>query len=133
MAAPGRCRGAAARSDGSDRPAPRSDRRQGGIRQNALADAVGVEGPSLVRSLDQLCAAGLVTREADSTDRRAKRLYLTERGRALSARVVKELEAQRRSIFDRVSRHDLEASMRIFQHLAKVVSLPPDLPDDEGA
>ena len=46
-------------------------------RQNALAEAVGIEGPSLVRLLDQLAAAGLVVRREDPSDRRAKVLGLT--------------------------------------------------------
>ena len=51
-----------------------------GVRQGALAEALGVEGPSLVRVLDQLVAAGLMERREDPHDRRAKTLHLTEAG-----------------------------------------------------
>ena len=57
-----------------------------GVRQGALAEALGVEGPSLVRVLDQLVAAGLMERREDPHDRRAKTLHLTEAGQALRAR-----------------------------------------------
>src|SRR5690349_12504760 len=42
-------------------------RMDGEPRQNALAEAMGIEGPSLVRLLDQLSAAGLVVRKEDPT------------------------------------------------------------------
>jgi MarR family transcriptional regulator for hemolysin len=56
-----------------------------GLRIGVLAEHVGVEVPSLVRQLDQLCAAGLLERRDDPADRRAKTLYLTEEGRAQAA------------------------------------------------
>ena len=100
--------------------------RHDGIRQNALAEAMGVEGPSLVRSLDQLCAAGLVTREADISDRRARQARLTERGWLVAARMGCELDAQRRRIFGDLNLHDLQASMRVFQRLATAEERPAD-------
>ncbi len=48
-----------------------------GVHQVAVAQAAGLESPSLVRLLDQLCKAGLVCRSEDPLDRRAKALSLT--------------------------------------------------------
>jgi MarR family transcriptional regulator for hemolysin len=56
-----------------------------GLRTGVLAEHVGVEVPSLVRQLDQLCAAGLMERRDDPADRRAKTLHLTQAGRAQAA------------------------------------------------
>ncbi|GEN25801.1 transcriptional regulator SlyA [Halomonas cupida] len=42
-----------------------------------LARAIGVEAPSLVRTLDQLCEQGLVERCPCDQDRRTKRIHLT--------------------------------------------------------
>jgi MarR family transcriptional regulator for hemolysin len=56
-----------------------------GARIGVLAEHVGVEVPSLVRQIDQLCAAGLVERRDDPADRRAKILHLTAAGRAQAA------------------------------------------------
>ena len=55
-----------------------------GVHQVAVAQAAGLESPSLVRLLDQLCKAGLVCRSEDPLDRRAKALSLTAEGRALA-------------------------------------------------
>ena len=63
----------------------------GGVRQVVLAEYVGIEGPSLVRLIDQLEASGLMTRRDDPTDRRAKTIWLTEAGEQLSARIEERL------------------------------------------
>ncbi len=83
-------------------------------RQNALADALGIEGPSLVRLLDQLCAAGLVERREDATDRRARILRLTPAGQALVSKIEADLDRLRETVFAGVSAADLEAGLRVF-------------------
>ena len=93
-------------------------RHGGGLNQTALAEAVGVEGPSLVRTLDQLCAAGLVVRAADETDRRAKSLHLTPKGRALVDRLTVELDGLRTAVFGKVAPGDIAASQRVFASIA---------------
>jgi DNA-binding MarR family transcriptional regulator len=52
--------------------------RDEGITQAELADALEVERPTLGRLLDRLEANGWVRRESDASDRRAKRVFLTE-------------------------------------------------------
>ena len=93
-------------------------RRGDGLNQTTLADAIGVEGPSLVRTLDQLCAAGLVLREADKTDRRAKCLRLTPKGRALVDHLTTELDSLRLSVFGDAAPGDIAASQRVFARIS---------------
>lgn len=83
------------------------------VRQVELAEQVGIEGPSLVRLLDQLCAAGLMRREADPDDRRAKIVALTDTGRALTERMEEDLRMLRARVLKGVSRADLEATLRV--------------------
>jgi MarR family transcriptional regulator, transcriptional regulator for hemolysin len=54
-----------------------------GINQTALADILEVHPITLGRTLDGLVGAGLIERRPDPADRRAFRLYLTERGQPL--------------------------------------------------
>ncbi|WP_132255140.1 MarR family winged helix-turn-helix transcriptional regulator [Methylobacterium segetis] len=119
-----RCADAAARahgiSDATALPLVMIGRMAGEPRQNALADAIGIEGPSLVRLLDQLGAAGLVVRKEDPTDRRAKVLSLTKAGRAVVARMEADLHTLRESVFAAVSAADIEASLRVFRALHEV-------------
>lgn len=83
------------------------------VRQVTLAEHVGIEGPSLVRLLDQLCAAGLARRDEDPADRRAKTVTLTDEGRAVPAKMEEDLRVLRSRVLKSVSRADLEATLRV--------------------
>jgi DNA-binding MarR family transcriptional regulator len=52
--------------------------RNDGVTQSELAEMLEVEKPSLGRLLDRMEAKGWVRREEHASDRRAKRVYLTE-------------------------------------------------------
>jgi MarR family transcriptional regulator for hemolysin len=83
------------------------------VRQVTLAEHVGIEGPSLVRLLDHLCAAGLVRRDEDPDDRRAKTITLTDEGRAVTARMEEHLMELRARVLKDVSHEDLETTLRV--------------------
>jgi MarR family transcriptional regulator for hemolysin len=50
-----------------------------GVKQSELADALDLAPITVARLLDKLTAAGLVERRDDANDRRANRLFLTEK------------------------------------------------------
>lgn len=54
---------------------------EGPITQHALGKSVGIDPSSMVSTIDELEANGLVERRRHPTDRRAHALHLTERGR----------------------------------------------------
>jgi MarR family transcriptional regulator for hemolysin len=58
--------------------------------QRALADLVGVEGPSMVSMLDRLERDGFVVRAPSPLDRRVKLVQLTDTGRTVYAEVLGE-------------------------------------------
>ena len=86
-----------------------------GMRQGTIADTHGIEGPSLVRLLDQLCNAGLVCRQEDRADRRAKTVHLTREGTALAIRIEAVLAEVRPVLLAGVSAADLDACLRVFR------------------
>jgi DNA-binding MarR family transcriptional regulator len=88
-----------ARSSGLSRPQWRvltMLRRHEGINQGGLADLVEVEPITLCRMVDRLQEAELVERRADPADRRAWRLHLTDKARAL----LEEMRPMAFSLFD---------------------------------
>lgn len=89
------------------------DRLGENVRQNTLADAIGIEGASLVRLIDELETSGLVTRQPDPTDRRANSVSLTPRGREVVAEVNEDVQALRRQVFANIPMTDVEATMRV--------------------
>jgi MarR family transcriptional regulator for hemolysin len=55
--------------------------------QRELAEAVGIEGPTLTHHLNRMEAAGLVTRSRDPQNRRIQRVELTAEGEAMFDRL----------------------------------------------
>jgi DNA-binding MarR family transcriptional regulator len=62
--------------------------RQEGMMQAELAEALEIQPISLLRLVDRLCEQDLVERRPHPRDRRANRLYLTDKGRATLARLA---------------------------------------------
>jgi len=100
-----------------------------GVRQGALAEALAIEGPSLVRVLDQLVASGLMTREEDPTDRRAKRLHLTPAGQAVRQQAEDLLLVLRRRLFKGVD----EKEVQVFLNVLDALKLSLDEKNAESA
>ncbi|MGD9886316.1 MAG: MarR family winged helix-turn-helix transcriptional regulator [Reyranella sp.] len=90
-------------------------RRMGdGVRQKELATALSIEGPSLVRLLDNLERRGLIERREDESDRRARGIHLTRAGRELAKRAAKvgyEIQAR---LLAKVPADELEACQQVF-------------------
>ena len=86
-----------------------------GVRQVTVAQAAGMESPSLVRLLDQLCRSGYVVRNEDASDRRAKSLSLTDTGRAVAQAIEAQLVELRRKALAGVSVADQEAALRVIK------------------
>jgi len=107
-------------------------RNGGGMRQNTLADELGMEGPSLVRLLDQLSASGLVERRDDSHDRRAKNLHLTQSGLELALKVESALEQIRKRLLKSVSDADLAATLRVLTIFDREIETMETPHKDEG-
>ena len=59
------------------------------MRMGEIAETLGCLPSSITAIVDRLDAAGLVRREADPDDRRAKRLVLTEKGAKVRATMMK--------------------------------------------
>lgn len=62
--------------------------RQEGMTQAELAEGLEIQPISLVRLIDRLCQHELVERRPHPRDRRANRLYLTDKGRTTLARLT---------------------------------------------
>ena len=60
-----------------------------GLRCGDLADRLGVEPPTVTRTLRRLESCGLVERRADPEDARSLRVYLTRQGRELEEPVLR--------------------------------------------
>lgn len=87
-----------------------------------IAEAIGVEGPTVVRALQRMEAAGLVTRKRHATDRRQTTIHLTAAGAKLRTQIPRALKvvewralakfttAEKKALFTLLER--LEANLR---------------------
>ena len=62
--------------------------RQQGLKQAEVAEAMEMQPITLCRLVDKLCAQDLIERRSDATDRRVKRLYLTETAQPLMTKLA---------------------------------------------
>jgi MarR family transcriptional regulator, transcriptional regulator for hemolysin len=103
-------------------------REQEGLSQVDLADVLELQPISLVRLLDRLVEHGLLERRHDPKDRRANRLFLTERGRQL----VGELDSLRDEIANDVLRdvpaEAIEASLETLRDIKERIKRLSDPP-----
>ncbi|MNJ61607.1 Transcriptional regulator SlyA [compost metagenome] len=99
-----------------------------GVHQVAVAQAAGLESPSLVRLLDQLCNAGFVCRRGDPVDRRAKALSLTPSGRVLAEAIEGELVRLRREVLQGIDEADLLATLRVLRAFEVAAQRTPGVP-----
>jgi MarR family transcriptional regulator for hemolysin len=87
------------------------------LRQGALADELGIEGPSLVRLIDLLQSEALVERREDPTDRRAKTLHLTPKGEAKAEEINRVLRRVRADLLRDISSEDLAVTYDVLQRI----------------
>lgn len=87
------------------------------LSQRALADLLGIEGPSVVSMLDRLERDGLVRREPSPLDRRVKLAHLTDDGRALYAKVREEADAFRSAMLEGLDPATLNAAADLLEGL----------------
>mgnify|MGYP003350618194 CR=1 FL=1 len=104
-------------------------RHDGPVRSGELAELLGIEPPSLVRPLEQLVNAGLVSRVPDPEDRRARLIDVTPLGAETCARIEDALKALRDRLYGAASDADLQACLRVFGALqAQLGHARPVLP-----
>jgi MarR family transcriptional regulator for hemolysin len=85
--------------------------------QRALADLVGVEGPSMVSMLDRLEREGLVTRAPSPTDRRVKLVHLTDAGTTLYEHVRERAGTVRAALLGDIDPATLAAATELLELL----------------
>lgn len=96
----------------------------GEARQGAVAEQAGLEGPSVVRLIDLLVIDGLVDRREDPTDRRAKILALTTKGRERMREINAVLAELRGEVIAEFDRRDLETAAMVLKRLQASLAVP---------
>jgi len=91
--------------------------------QAALAQTIGADKTRIIATLDELQQAGLITREPDPADRRARLLSITQAGQQTRLAAQAEIQANENRILARLPAGDRQAFLRAAQTLS---ALPLD-------
>jgi MarR family transcriptional regulator for hemolysin len=95
------------------------------LSQSELADKLAVEGATMVAMVDRLVKAGLVIREPSTTDRRVKRVVLTQAGNLLYDKVREEAAAFRKDLLADIDPKKLLAATELLENLQGVIETLP--------
>ena len=85
--------------------------------QKDLAQAVGIEGPTMVGVLDRLVKAGLVERRVAAHDRRANTVHLTGDGHAILRAAGEEIGTLRDELLEGLSDAELRTAIAVLAHV----------------
>ncbi|WP_333692293.1 transcriptional regulator SlyA [Atlantibacter hermannii] len=87
--------------------------------QIQLAKAIGIEQPSLVRTLDQLEEKGLIARHTCANDRRAKRIKLTDKAAPIISEMEDVIRKTRAEILSGISSEELDTLLNLIGRIEK--------------
>ncbi len=95
------------------------------LSQSELADRLAVEAATMVAMVDRLVRAGLVKREPSTTDRRIKRVVVTDAGYRLFDAVKTEAAAVRKELLSKLDPKTLEAATDVLEALQGMIDAAP--------
>jgi MarR family transcriptional regulator for hemolysin len=90
-----------------------------GATQRALAEELEIEGPTLVRLLDNLEQLGCIARAAVAGDRRAKQIILTEEGERQAEEVEAVVDVFRQTIFSGIDPKEMEIARKVMAQMQR--------------
>ena len=90
-----------------------------GLRVTALSERLLIRPPSVTGAVDRLERAGLVARESDPTDQRAKCVRLTAAGRKLVQNVLEAHEQQIEAVLGGLPAADQAQLLRLLTRLGR--------------
>ena len=86
-----------------------------GVKQKELARIMGIEGPSLVRLLDNLSAKGLIIRKTDEEDRRSKSIHLSKAADTLLEELDQLALEARKELLGDIPERDIQICIQVFE------------------
>ncbi|MEJ5083468.1 MULTISPECIES: MarR family winged helix-turn-helix transcriptional regulator [unclassified Ochrobactrum] len=91
---------------------------QEGLYQKELAEVLEIENATMVRLIDGLERQAFVERQAVEGDRRAKRIVMTEEGKALAQQVVDLAAEVRVDLLEGISDEELSTTLKVMRKMS---------------
>jgi DNA-binding MarR family transcriptional regulator len=106
---------------------------EGAITQHSLCRGVGMDPSSMVATIDELEAKGLVERRRHPQDRRAHAVHMTARGRSTLAKGHTQAWDAQRELLAPLNRQEREQLHQLLLRLADATSDVRKAPEPEDA
>ena len=106
--------------------------REGAIQQE-LGAALGIDRSTMVALIDQLESAGLARRRPSATDRRAREVAITPKGRRLLQRARRHAAAVEDEVLIALSTSEREQLLALLRHALASAPAQPPWSADEAA
>jgi DNA-binding MarR family transcriptional regulator len=90
--------------------------------QNVLAEAIGADKTRIIDVLDDLQQRGLITRQPDPADRRARVLDVTATGRRLREQIHRAIRREEDRLLADLPARDRDTFVRVLHELADAVT-----------
>ncbi|MEK1933614.1 MAG: MarR family transcriptional regulator [Pararhizobium sp.] len=101
--------------------------RRDGLNQRELADELGIETPTIVRLLDGMEKQGFIERRVEASDRRAKQIHMTRRGRDIADEIDKLACEIRKEVLGGVDDTDKAIALQVVSQMAgNIVAISRD-------
>ncbi len=92
--------------------------RRNGLNQRELADELDIETPTIVRLLDGMEKQGFIERRVEHTDRRAKKIHMTDLGRSIATEIDKLACEIREQVLGDVDPAEKLVALRVISSMA---------------
>jgi MarR family transcriptional regulator for hemolysin len=92
-----------------------------GLTQKRLSECLGVEGPSLVGTLDRMEADGWVERRVSDADRRAKTIHRTEKAMELTREIKQVAATLRGELLSGIPADEIDKAMNLLTRIKQRV------------
>ena len=89
--------------------------------QRELARRLGVDGATLVATIDRLAGASLVERMPSPLDRRVKLVVATEKGKLLAAEIERYTAALRQELMARIDSARVDVAAGVLEELRAIL------------
>jgi MarR family transcriptional regulator for hemolysin len=98
--------------------------RHDGCTQSELAQHMGIEAATLVRSADHMEKAGLLQRCGSETDRRVKHLHLTDEGKTVVANIRSYAADLRKEMLGGLDPDEIKCALDVLNTIRKKLGVP---------
>ena len=89
------------------------------LTQKALAERIGIEGPTLVRLLDRMARDSWIERRESALDRRSKTVHLTPQAQAVLQEIQATAAQLRKELFKEISASELAQCADVLQRITE--------------